>query len=131
MTRTARVFTSTSPVQYRAKLMHPMKTLPSYLGTSLRLLGFTLGLLLGQNLPAAVTFSVTPSSVSNAYSGYITFQINGLTNTETVLVQKYLDANANGVIDASDFLVQQFSLTDGQAGMVIGGVTNLNVPGDT
>ncbi|HEY5233597.1 MAG TPA: Ig domain-containing protein, partial [Verrucomicrobiae bacterium] len=27
--------------------------------------------------------------------------------------------------------VQQFNLTDGQAGMVIGGVTNINVPGDT
>ncbi len=30
-----------------------------------------------------------------------------------------------------DLMVQQFSLTDGKAGMVIGGVTNWNVPGDT
>ncbi|MGH7969998.1 MAG: hypothetical protein ACREIC_14850, partial [Limisphaerales bacterium] len=43
----------------------------------------------------------------------------------------YIDLNANGVIDAGDWLVQQFNLTDGQAGMVIGGVTNFNVPGDT
>ena len=33
-------------------------------------------------------------------------------------------------IDGSDWLVQQFNLTDGQPGMVIDGVTNFNVPGD-
>ena len=49
----------------------------------------------------------------------------------SVVVQKYLDANANGVVDTGDWLVQQFNLTDGQAGMVIDGVTNFNVPGDT
>ena len=48
-----------------------------------------------------------------------------------MVVQKFLDLNTNGVIDAGDWLVQQFNLTDGQAGMVIGGVTNFNVPGDT
>jgi hypothetical protein len=55
--------------------------------------------------PAAfgsVSMTVSPSVVSNTYSGPITLQITGL-----------------------------FNLTDGQAGMVIGGVTNINVPGDT
>ena len=47
------------------------------------------------------------------------------------MVQKFLDANADGIIDARDLLVQQFPLTDGRAGMVIGGITNFNVPGDT
>ncbi len=79
----------------------------------------------------AVTFSVTPSAVSNTYNGTFTLQVTGLTNGETVVVQKFLDANANGVVDASDWLVQQFSLTDGQAGMAIGGIVNSNVPGDT
>jgi hypothetical protein len=78
----------------------------------------------------AVTFSVTPSAVSNTYNGVITLQVLGLTNTETVVIQKFLDLNTNGVIDASDWLVQQFSLTDGQAGMSIGGIVNSNVPGD-
>ena len=37
---------------------------------------------------AAVTFNVTPSAVSNTYNGTIMLQVSGLTNTETVLVQK-------------------------------------------
>lgn len=89
-------------------------------------------LLFGQNqLCAAVGFSLTPPAISNTYPGKIILQINGLTNGGSVVVQKYLDANSNGVVDAGDLLMQQFNLTDGQGGMVIGGVTNLNVPGDT
>ena len=57
--------------------------------------------------------------------------MTNLTVGDTVLVQKFLDLNTNGVIDATDWLVQQFQLTDGQAGMVIGGIVNSNVPGDT
>jgi len=79
---------------------------------------------------SAVTFAVTPAVVSNTYPGTITLSASNLAGGETVLVQKYLDLNTNGVIDGNDMLVQQFNLTDGQAGMVIGGVTNLNVPGD-
>src|SRR2546421_10809294 len=79
---------------------------------------------------AAVGLTLNPSSISNTYGGLIALQITGLTNGETVVVQKFLDANTNGVIDDADLLVQQFSLTDGQAS-VIGGVTNFNVPGDT
>lgn len=84
-----------------------------------------------QTARATVAFTVTPASVSNTYNGPITLQVTGLTNGDTVLVQKFLDLNTNGLIDAADLMVQQFSLTDGQAGMVIGGVTNRNVPGDT
>src|SRR5882724_433060 len=85
---------------------------------------------LTQTARAAVAFTVTPAVVSNTYSGTITLQVTGLTNTETVVVQKFLDANTNGVIDAGDILWQQFKLTDG-TNFVIGGVTNINVPGDT
>ena len=46
-------------------------------------------------------------------------------------MQKYLDANSNGVVDAGDLLVEQGNLTDGKASTSIGGVTNFNVPGDT
>ncbi|MGA2174885.1 MAG: choice-of-anchor tandem repeat GloVer-containing protein [Verrucomicrobiota bacterium] len=83
------------------------------------------------HLAGAVTFSVTPAAVGNTYNGVITLQVGGLTNNETVVVQKFLDLNTNGVIDAGDWLVQQFNLTDGQPGMVIGGIVNSNVPGDT
>jgi hypothetical protein len=103
-----------------------MKAKPLYFSLALAFLaGFN------QTARATVAFTITPSSVSNTYSGKITLQVTGLTNGDTVLVQKYLDINTNGIIDAADFLVQQFDVTDGHAGMVIGGVTNLNVPGDT
>ncbi len=85
---------------------------------------------LAQTACATVAFTVTPSAVSNTFSGPITLQITGLTNTETVVVQKFIDANTNGVVDAGDTLWQQFNLTDG-TNFVIGGVTNINVPGDT
>jgi hypothetical protein len=77
----------------------------------------------------AVTFTNTPAAVSNTYSGYITLQIGGLPNHEPVVIQKFLDANTNGVVDAGDLLWQQFNLTDG-TNFVVSGVTNNNVPGD-
>src|SRR5689334_11393110 len=79
---------------------------------------------------AAVNFSVAPATVEANFTGDITLKITGLNGGETVVVRKYLDANGNGVVDASDWLVQQFQLTDGQAS-VIGGVTNFNVAADT
>ena len=78
----------------------------------------------------AATLSVTPTTVSNTYSGFITLAVTGLTNGEPVVMQKFSDLNTNGVVDSSDFLIQQFGLTEGVA-TVIGGVTNINVPGDT
>jgi hypothetical protein len=105
--------------------------LPPALRSALCLGVFQLGLLLGPTLAAAVTFTVTPAAVSNTYNGFITLQVTGLTNAEVVVVHKSLDVNTNGVVDAGDWLVQQFKLTDGQAGMVIGGINNSNVPGDT
>ena len=79
---------------------------------------------------ATVTFTNTPMVVSNAYSGWLTLQIGGIPSGDTVLIQKYLDVNSNGVIDAGDWLVQQFTLTDGQV-TTIGGITDINIPGDT
>jgi hypothetical protein len=83
---------------------------------------------------SAVTVSVTPSAVSNTYSGIVTLQVTGLTNGETVLVQKFIDANGNGNLDSAETLWQSFKLTDGQATKFLDGaitVTNMNVPGDT
>jgi hypothetical protein len=88
-----------------------------------------LGLFLACPAMATVTSSVAPSAISNTYAGTIVLQIAGLGAGETVIVQKYLDLNGNGVIDTGDLLVQQFELTDGQATLVAG-VTNGTVPGD-
>lgn len=84
---------------------------------------------------AVITFTNFPSTVSNTYNGIITLEINGLTNGVTnVLVQKYLDADTNGFIDAGDLLVQQFQLAVGQAPVFTNGstlVTATNfMPGD-
>jgi hypothetical protein len=78
-----------------------------------------------------VTFTVTPCVISNTYTGTITLQISGIPPGDTVVVQRFLDADANTVLDSSNLLIQQFNLTDGQSGMVIGGVANINVPYDT
>jgi hypothetical protein len=89
-------------------------------------------LCLGSIDPAksAVTFTITPNMVSNTYPGTISLSITGFTNSaETVVVQKFLDVNGNGIIDSTDLMVQQFNLTVGK-NSVIDGVTNYNVPGD-
>src|SRR2546421_36084 len=78
----------------------------------------------------AATLSVTPSVISNTYPGVITLNIGGLTNHETVSVQKWLDLNANGSIDAGEPMVDAFKISDGGA-MIISGLTNLNVPFDS
>lgn len=112
----------------RARTIQPFKTMNH---KSLGLFS-TLACLLSL-IPCAqavtATFTNTPAAVSNTYSGILTLQIGGLTNRETVVVQKFADLNTNGVIDGADWLVQQFTLTDG-TNSVIGGVTNFNVPGD-
>lgn len=84
---------------------------------------------------AVVTFTNFPPAVSNTYNGVITLQIKGLTNGVTsVIVQKFLDLNTNGVIDSGDLLVQQFPLTVGQAPTFVNGSTVVTVtnffPGD-
>lgn len=100
--------------------------------TFFRYLAFLFGLIALNS--RAATLSITPSAVSNTYSGTITLQVTGITNGETVVIQKFLDANGNGVVDGGDILCQQFTLTDGKANVFSNGataVTNLNVPGDT
>ena len=89
-----------------------------------------IGFWAGENPARAAGFTLTPTAVSNTYSGKLTLVVTNLPVGGSVVVQKFLDRNGNGVVDAGDSLMQQFNLTDGQAGMVIGGVTNINVPGD-
>jgi hypothetical protein len=82
------------------------------------------------NAMAPVTLTVTPSVISNTYPGVITLNITGLTNTETVTIQRWLDLNGNGSIDAGEPMIDAFKISDGGA-MIIGGITNINVPFDS
>lgn len=79
---------------------------------------------------APPAFSISPNSISNTYKGRVTLQVSGITTNGTVVIQKYLDLNSNGIVDAGDLLVQQYEVTDGVGSPIIGGVTNINVPGD-
>ncbi len=94
----------------------------------LRLLTLALACALA-SLADAATLSVSPASTSNTYAGVITLQIGGLTNTESVVVQEFLDGNRNGTVDPGELLVDTFPVSDGGASL-IGGQTNLNVPFD-
>lgn len=79
---------------------------------------------------AAVNFTLSQPAVSNFFTGTLSLTITGLTNEEPVLLQKFVDANNNGVVDAGEPLVGQFKLVEGHARR-IGGVRNSNVPGDS
>src|SRR5690349_7421661 len=96
-----------------------------------RIVSFSLlGLTFAQTDTRSATLSITPSVISNTYPGVIHLDIGGLTNGEPVIVRKWLDLNANGVIDSGEPLIDQFKMADGGA-MVIGGVTNVSVPYDS
>ena len=79
---------------------------------------------------AAVAVSISPAVISNTYPGVITLNITGLTNFQQVKVQTYLDLNGNGVVDASDPLIDAFNLKESGV-TTVGGITNLNIPYDS
>ena len=88
------------------------------------------GLLLHhESAVADVSFTLSQPAISNLFTGTLGVQITGLTNGEPVVLQKFIDANANGAVDAGEPLVGQFKLVEGQVAR-IGGVRNKNVPGD-
>ena len=80
------------------------------------------------NLVAA-SLTVNPPQVMNDYVGQVSLTISGLTPGKSVLVERFIDANGNGVVDAGDALTFSFKVTDGQVPL-LGGVRNPNVPGD-
>lgn len=83
----------------------------------------------GANLFAA-SVSISPNAVINDYAGKVSVSISGLTVGKTVLVERFVDFNGNGLVDAGqDVLTFSFKVTDGQV-PIIGGVRNANVPGD-
>src|SRR6185437_13190005 len=49
---------------------------------------------------------------------------------QKVIIGEFLDANGNGTIDAGEYESRHFGVVDGVQS-IIGGATNINVPGDT
>ena len=77
----------------------------------------------------AASLTVSPASILNDYTGQVSLTISGIPAAKTILVERFLDANGNGAIDAGEPLTFSFKVTDGQKPL-IGGVRNPNVPGD-
>jgi protocatechuate 3,4-dioxygenase beta subunit len=81
------------------------------------------------NLVAA-SVTANPPLVMNDYVGQVSLAISDLSLGKRVLIERFVDANLNGVIDVGeDGLTFSFKVTDGQVPL-IGGVRNPNVPGD-
>src|SRR6267142_2316136 len=85
--------------------------------------------LAGLSAQAVPSLSISPAVITNDYVGKIVLTITGLSAGQQVLVQRYADVNANGLIDPQEWLVQSFPVTDGVRPM-IGGARNINAPGD-
>lgn len=79
---------------------------------------------------AAPTITITPTVITNNYVGSIQLTISNLSSPGAqVRVDRFLDANSNGVISAYYWPGQSFFVTDGQE-PTVGGVRNSNMPGD-
>jgi hypothetical protein len=77
----------------------------------------------------AASLSINPPAVTNDYVGKIALSITGLSSGQAVRVRYFMDLNGNSLVDPAEPAIRIFKVTDGQMPM-IGGVTNLNVPGD-
>ncbi len=73
--------------------------------------------------------SLSSSSQSSNSLTPVILQVTGITTGGAVTVERIVDADADGVIDAGEFLAEIFTITDGAVTM-IGGVRNTNIPGD-
>lgn len=103
-----------------------LRTIARSLVLSLRL---ALAALMIHRAVGGIVLTVTPNLITNDYAGKLTITVSGLTPGQTVLVEKIGDLNANGVVNAGEPLLQSSRITDGVRPS-IGGVRNLNVPGD-
>src|SRR6185503_5745976 len=90
---------------------------------------FTTVLAIASTARAAVTFDVTPQSLPLADTNAVTLNVTGLVAGQTVLVERFHDANNNGQVDSGEFLMLSFQVTDGKAAM-FGGQRDTSIPGD-
>ena len=81
------------------------------------------------NATAAVSATLTPSTISSADTTPVVLQVTGLDTGGSVIVERFVDADANGVVDEGEFFAERFEDTSGQV-TSIGGVRNSNIPGD-
>jgi len=94
-------------------------------------LGVSLGLFscLASTTQGVVDATLTPSTTSSTSTTPVVLHVTGLSNGDSVTVERYVDADESGTVDAGEFLAEMFTVTDGQV-TSIGGVRNTNIPGD-
>lgn len=112
--------------------MTPLITRRFYAGGRalwLRALSLGFGLLAAHVGSAAVDATVTPASLTTDSVAAVTVHVTGLPPGGSVLIERYVDSNGNGVVDPGEMLAEAHTVTDGQV-TTIGGVRNLNIPGD-
>ena len=78
---------------------------------------------------AAPALSVAPASLPVDVSDDIVVTVDGLASGDTVRLERYLDVNGNGLVDAGDLLVQSALVRDGGVALV-DGQPDLSQPGD-
>ncbi|MDP1579303.1 MAG: carboxypeptidase-like regulatory domain-containing protein [Candidatus Didemnitutus sp.] len=90
-------------------------------------MGFITSVASMQAVPQVV---IVPATLAVNSTNSAMIQITGLNAPgNTVLVERFLDVNGNGVIDGADALVQSSLVTDGPAPQ-IGGQRNRHIPAD-
>ena len=76
------------------------------------------------------TLTVSPTTIANDYTGEIDLNITGLGSAgQTVIIEKYFDADGSNTINSGDILMAKYLVTDGQV-TSIASQRNLNIPGD-
>lgn len=76
-----------------------------------------------------VSVLLTPSALTSTSTDSAVLQVKGMAAGDSAIVERFVDANANGSVDAGDFLAEKFQVTSGQVAS-IGGGRNPFVPGD-
>ena len=89
----------------------------------------TLGVLGTGDLGAAVSWGVSPASVSAAFAGMVELTAQGLQPGETVAIRRGLDLNGDGMLGGDEPVTLLVTVTD-NAVPLVAGVTNWNVPFD-
>ena len=77
-------------------------------------------LVLGAVPVFAAAFTLSPAQMANTYTGNLTMAMTGVTPGQQVIVEQYSDFNGNAAVDATDFLMQSFRVTDGAVPWVAG-----------
>ncbi|WP_170266493.1 carboxypeptidase regulatory-like domain-containing protein [Brevifollis gellanilyticus] len=76
-----------------------------------------------------VDATLSPSTQVAGDIAPVVVSVTNLTPGGSAIVERFLDVDGDSTLDAGEFLIERFTVTDGQV-TTIGGVRNTNIPGD-